>query len=183
MSGGGVKLRDVGKLADAGAAFDFEVPLSELPGLPPGVGTADGRGVRVKVRFGREQGFARADVSLQAQLRLVCQRCMQPMSLAVHTDSPVLIIESEREADDAVPGWETFLAPEGRLSLEALAAEELMLALPIVPLHGQGETCVAEQPNAEAPERAVSEQEAAGTTRPFADLRALLQERRKTPDK
>ena len=49
----------------------------------------------------------------------------------------MLLVGSEREAEEAPVGWETYLAPEGRLSLAALVAEELLLALPIVPLHSR----------------------------------------------
>jgi len=180
MSGGGLKLRDVGKLADSRAVFEFETPVSALPGLPPEFKSDGDPLVRVQVCFGREQALARAEIRLEAQLQLICQRCMQRMPLPVRTDSRVLVVESEREADEVPTGWETYLAPEGRLSLEALAAEELLLALPIVPLHEAGEACVNEQPVPETPPAHAAG--AGNTTRPFADLRELLQVRGKGPE-
>ena len=184
MSGGGLKLRDVSKLADSRSAFEFEVPVSALPGLPPEFMHDGSSRMQVAVRFGREQGLARADLNLEGQLQTVCQRCMQRMTLPVHAQTSVLVVASESEADSAPPGWETFLAPEGRLSLEALAAEELLLALPIVPLHAAAEECAGtQQPETVA---AATEDPAAGdsgsTTRPFADLRELLKSRKGTPD-
>jgi uncharacterized protein len=179
MLGGALNLRDVRKLADTRAAFDFEVPVAKLPGLPPDLGAGDGQ-VKVKVRFAREQGFAIADVSLSARLQVTCQRCMAPMPLAVQAHSPVLVVESEREAEDAPVGYETFLAPEGRLSLEALAAEELLLALPIVPLHEADAVCAAAESVARATHAAPVAEETA-TARPFADLKALLERGGKAP--
>jgi uncharacterized protein len=181
MPGGALKLRDVKKLAETRAAFEFEMPVAELPGLPPELLAGDGR-VQVKLRFSREQGFAMADVQLQARLQVICQRCMAPMPLAVETNSPVLVVETEREAEEAPAGWETFLAPEGRLSLEALAAEELLLAVPIVPLHGADSTCAPAEAAANpaaAPHAGRAEEIA--TARPFADLRALLERGGKAP--
>ena len=64
MSGGALKLRDVRKLADTRAELDLEYSVAELPGMPPEVGGSDGR-VHAQLRFGREQGFAIADVSLR----------------------------------------------------------------------------------------------------------------------
>ena len=181
MSGGALKLRDVRKLADTRAAFDFEVRVAELPGLPPDLGARDGQ-LKVQVRFGREQGFAIADVSLSARLQVTCQRCMAPMPLTVQAHSPVLVVESEREAEDAPVGWETFLAPEGRLSLEALAAEELLLALPIVPLHEAAAACAQLESVARAARSApAAVEEASATARPFADLKALLERGGKAP--
>lgn len=173
MSGGALKLRDVRKLADSRAEFEFEIPVDKLPDISPEFGSGDGQ-VRAQVRFGREQGFAVADVELSARLQVICQRCMAPMPLLLEAHSPVLVVESEREADEAPAGWETFLAPEGRLSLAGLVAEELRLAVPIVPVHGDSATCSAAATRAEAPDEAA---EAGAMTRPFAELRALLGQR------
>jgi uncharacterized protein len=177
MSGGALKLRDVRKLADSRAAFEFEIPVAELPDMPPEFGAGDGQ-VQAQLRFGREQGFAVADVELRGQLQLICQRCMAPMQLTVEARSPVLVVETEREAEEAPAGWETFLAPEGRLSLAALVAEEVLLAIPIVPLHDAGLGCAAATPDASvatpAGSKAAAVEEGA-TVRPFADLKALLE--------
>jgi uncharacterized protein len=192
MSGGASKLRDVRKLADSRAVFELDIPLVQLPNVPPEFSSGGGT-VRAHLSFGREQGFALAQVALDAQLSVNCQRCLSPMQLTVHTSSPVLIVESELEAEQAPAGWETFLAPEGRVDFEALVAEELLLALPIVPLHEQAGECaalmsadlatVAASGGAHAASAAGSGAAAASgaaasepaTTRPFADLRSLLE--------
>jgi uncharacterized protein len=178
MPGGASKLRDVRKLADARATLDLEIPVAELPGLPGELISGSGN-VHAHLQFGREQGFMVAQVALRAQLELICQRCMGPMPMPIETSSPVLLIESEADAEAAPVEWETYLAAEGRLSLAALAAEELLLALPVVPLHADSSACEAaagralQARNAEA----VSQPQSAdgqATARPFADLRALL---------
>ncbi len=173
MSGGASKLRDVRRLAEARAEFEFDWDAAQLPGLPSELCVGDGR-VHARLRFGREQGFAVADVQLNARLEVVCQRCMEPMQLELQTHSPVLLVESEREAEEAPAGWETFLAPEGRLDFRGLVAEELLLAVPIVPLHPVGSQCAAAPAGSgkDATER--PEPIAEATVRPFADLRALL---------
>ena len=178
MPGGASKLRDVRKLADARATLDLEIPVAELPGLPGELIYGAGF-VHAHLQFGREQGFMVAQVALRAQLELICQRCMGPMPMPIETSSPVLLIESEADAEAAPVEWETYLAAEGRLSLAALAAEELLLALPVVPLHADSSACDAaagralQARNAAAvsPSQGTEEQ---ATVRPFADLRALL---------
>jgi uncharacterized protein len=178
MPGGASKLRDVRKLADARATIDLDIPVAELPGLPVELicGSAQ---VHAHLQFGREQGFMVAQVGLRAQLKLVCQRCMGPMPMPIETSSPVLLIESEAEAEAAPVEWETYLAADGRLSLAALAAEELLLALPVVPLHADSGACeasagrplAARDAEPAAPTQGASAQ---AMVRPFADLRALL---------
>jgi uncharacterized protein len=180
MPGGALKLRDVRKLAESRAAFEFEMPVSELPGLPLELQAGDGR-VQVKVRFGSEQGFAIAEIQLGARLQMICQRCMGPMPLEIDTSTTVVVVESEHDAEQAPAGWETFLAPEGRLSLAALTAEELLLAVPIVPLHGADSACL---PVPMAADSAMAAQirplQDIATARPFADLRTLLERGGKT---
>jgi uncharacterized protein len=177
MPGGAQKLRDVRKLADARATLDLDIPVAELPGLPGELISGGGQ-VHARVQFGREQGFMVAQVALQGQLELICQRCMGLMPMPIATSSPVLLIESAADAEAAPVEWETYLAAEGRLSLAALAAEELLLALPVVPLHADSSACEASAgpaPVARNAEPAAQRAPAAeATVRPFADLRALL---------
>jgi uncharacterized protein len=171
MPGGASKLRDVRKLSDARAILELDIPLAELPGLPVEL-ILGGGALHVQVQFGREQGFMVAQVAMRGELRLACQRCMGAMTWHVDVKSPVLLIESELEAEGAPTTWETYLAADGRLSIAALAAEELLLALPIVPLHADGNECEGDKPAA-TPSASGIEQV---TVRPFADLRALLEQ-------
>jgi uncharacterized protein len=169
MPGGASKPRDFNKLSDAGAVLDLDVPLREMSALPAEL-IAEGGHLRAEVRFGREQGRAVAHVGLEGELQLICQRCMQPMRWPVKTQSPVALIEAESQADGTPEDWETFLAADGRVSVAALAGEELLLALPIVPLHADAAECgVSVQSEEEPPAPA-------DTARPFADLRTLLEQ-------
>jgi uncharacterized protein len=187
------KLRDVRKLADSRAVFDLDVALNELTDFPADL-VAAGGSVHAHIVFGREQGYAIARLELQASLQMTCQRCLAPMPVRVETSSPVLIVESEQEAEGAPAGWETFLAPEGRFVFEALIAEELLLALPIVPSHAEAAQCVpttlyagdagANAGSADVAANRVSPPAAqAPTVRPFADLRALLDRSTKSGDR
>ena len=123
-----------------------------------------------KVRFGNEQGSRVAHVGLDGELQLICQRCLQPMRWPVKTQSPVMLIEAESQADGLPDDRETFLAADGRVSVAALAGEELLLALPIVPLHADIAECGVGAPPVGEPPSGVE------SGRPFADLRALLEQ-------
>jgi uncharacterized protein len=183
MPDGASKLRDVNQLSDQGAAFDYELAVAQLPGFPlhlnAGAGAGAGAGsVRARVRFGREHGWPSARVELDAEVELLCQRCMRAMRIRLGTDSTVLFADSEQAGESAPEGSETFLAPEGRISLAALIGEELLLALPIVPRHESGAHCEAAEPPASIEVAAASPP----VTRPFADLRALLDRGAKQKD-
>jgi uncharacterized protein len=161
MLSGWSKLRDVRKLADRRAALEFEISVAELPGMPPELAASDAR-VQVQLHFRREQGVNLADVALRGVVPLTCQRCLRPMSLPLDLKSTVAVLDSEADADAVPAGWETCLAEDGQVSPAALAAEELLLALPIVALHA--EDCI---PGAQLGA-------AASVERPFAGLRALM---------
>ncbi|MBS0388900.1 MAG: DUF177 domain-containing protein [Proteobacteria bacterium] len=165
MPNGWSKPRDLAKLADTGARFEFEIPLGDLPGIPAEFSLADGP-VRVWMQFGRERGVCVADVKVQAVLNPQCQRCMRPMRLEIESASHVAVVDSEAQAANVAEETETFLAADGHGTLAALAAEELLLSLPLVPRHAAGERCL--EAGAEVGE----------TQRPFADLRALLEKGR-----
>ncbi len=168
MPGGWSRPRDIRQLADSRAQFEFDIPVAELPGISAELSAA--APVHVRLGFGRDQGQCVAHVALRASVELICQRCMQPLAIELDTDSRVAVVASEAEAEAVPQGWETYLAEEGMLGIPALLAEEVLLALPIVPLHAQ-QQCSAPAPPAAAP----APQPAEAKTRPFADLKALLE--------
>jgi uncharacterized protein len=168
MPGGWLKQQDVARLADAQAEFDALVPLAELS-VPAEV-TATPEPLHAQVRFGREQSLPVASVSVRGSVGLICQRCLQPMTQQVDASARLALIEREEEAVDVPEDLEIFLAPEGRVSVAALVSEELLLALPLAPRHGEDEDCEVGAVVEEA-------SEATETQRPFADLRELLKDR------
>jgi uncharacterized protein len=158
---------EVDRLADSGAHVDFAVPLAELSGLRSlraGVaGSVQGR-----AQFAREQGMPVADLTFSGTVILQCQRCLQPMERLLERVSRIALIASEEEAARVPSEREPVLAAGGRISIAELLAEELLLLLPIVPLHEDRGRCGREP--------AAAEQVAPGgeTHRPFANLADLL---------
>ena len=148
------------RLADGGAEVDFAVPLAQLPGLAGVAGSAAGR-----ARFARAQGLAVAELTVRGAATLECQRCMQPMSVPIDTVVKVALIGSEADVARVPAELEPVLAPGGRISIGELITEELLLTLPIVALHGEGELCAAQT---------TAPGQAQDTHKPFARLADLL---------
>jgi len=157
---------DVERLADESAGVDFAVPLEELAALrsegAPVSGTVSGR-----VQFSREQGRAVAELRFSGTATLECQRCMQPMERALEVKSRVALIAAEADAPRVPADLDPVLAEGGRISIGKLVTEEVLLALPIVPLHEPGEACAAA---AEVP----AQEQGSETHKPFARLAELL---------
>ena len=162
------KLLDIDPLADGQADIDFAIPLAEFPRLSPQLAHTKGD-VRGAVHFSRKAGFPVADVEVQGSLELTCQRCFGSLSVPIDQQERVAMVADAAEADRVPAGLETILAPDHRISIRDLVEEELLLAIPIVPLH-EPEECEAE-PAAELLE---GETPAEEVQRPFERLGELL---------
>jgi uncharacterized protein len=160
------KLEDIDPLADGRVSIDFDIPLSAFPRLAPQLAGTAGS-ARGRVRFSRASGLPTADVQVAADVGLTCQRCLAPLAWHVDSHASTAMIADAAEADRAPADLETILAPEHRLSIRDLVEEELLLSLPIVPLHAQAE-CAA------AAAQAMPAEPAAQGQRPFAQLDELL---------
>lgn len=160
---------EVDRLARGEAEIDFDVPLAELPRLKariPGIGGS----VHGAARFGRQSDFAVAELSLTGKATLQCQRCMQAMELPIESTTHVALILAEADAAEVPEELEPVLARSGSISAGELVEEELLLALPIVPLHEELREC-AVPPTAPLVSAAAAEHV---TQRPFAGLAELL---------
>ena len=157
---------EVDRLADSGAELDCAVPLAELPGLSA-LRAGLGGTVQAHARFAREQGTAAVELRLTGSASLECQRCLRPLELSLESVTRIALISSETDAGRVPEDLEPVLAAGGRISMGELITEELLLSLPIVPLHA-GEACASAAPPAE-------QAAATGEThRPFAGLGELL---------
>lgn len=98
-------------------------------------------------------------VEVDGRIRLTCQRCMQPLDLALAPRAKFEWAKSEAALDgDEDDEWD-LLPPAARFDLLPLVEDELLLALPYAPMH---EFC--------SPTAATS---AGEKVRPFAALAAL----------
>lgn len=173
MPDDGSKLCSVAVLADDRRQVELAIPLDHFERITDYVANRAGM-VTSSIGLSREEGRVIAEVTLATHLNVLCQRCLQPMSLPVQSSSRVALLESEAAASEVPPELETALAPEGRMRLADLVEEELLLALPAAPRHpGQ---CPGEpQPVPEEAPEIISET----TQRPFAALGELLSRRTK----
>jgi uncharacterized protein len=158
---------DVDRLADRQAEIAFEIPLDQMPRVRERFASAGGK-VRGVARFRREAGFRVADLEMSGSAQLVCQRCLEPMRVPIEGSAHVALIVSQREADGVPAEFETVHVPENRVRVRDLVEEELLLTLPISPLHAEECGVGTEQPEAQA-EAPVQE-----TQRPFEQLGELL---------
>jgi uncharacterized protein len=158
---------DVWELARRGAMVEGELAVAAAPRLAAQLADADGSLHYSLVGLVDARGRPAASLSLQGRVRARCDRCGQPVEVAIVEQAQFFFVSDEAELaalpiDDAPD--EPLLGSK-RFDLQALVEEQAILALPISPRH---ETC-------SAPEGAndfdVDADE--GRQRPFGALEAL----------
>jgi uncharacterized protein len=161
-------LVDAGVHARAESWISRRFPAAELPrlseaGLPPE------SQVEAWFQFALFDGRPVIDGAVCGQLELVCQRCMQPVMVEV--DEPLKLMVVHAELDGEPGGYEPVVSDPARLDLRWLVEEQMLLALPLVPMH-EGEDCASA---GMLRDTTPQQDEAAGETqRPFRDLRNML---------
>jgi uncharacterized protein len=113
--------------------------------------------------------------SLRTKVRVSCQRCMEALELDLVCELSLLVLASEAEVkalqrEDAVLDT-LVMDPEQGLDVLAVIEDELLLSLPLVPLH-EAANC-SEALNAYQRQRAVEERAAGPVQHPFAVLATL----------
>jgi len=162
---------DVDRLSEAD--IDFAVPLAELPRLRAQLVGVAGE-VHGHVHFRRAAGVVVAELTLSGTARLVCQRCLETMEVGVEAAAEVGLVATEADVSRVPEELEPMLAPEGRTTIGELVEEELLLTLPIVPLHADTDDGVCVVAPA-APLVTTGRKEE--TQRPFEQLAELLKRR------
>jgi uncharacterized protein len=109
---------------------------------------------------------------VKADLKLECQRCMQPVVISVASDMDVVVVEGYEEAKLLADDIEPLLAGEQRIRLNEIVEDELLLALPQVPMHQKDECKAAYENYAGSVEQAANEAEE-NKANPFAVLKDL----------
>jgi uncharacterized metal-binding protein YceD (DUF177 family) len=165
---------DCARLADDAAVLERTYSLEELPRLRDLL--ADTRGsLRVKFAFEKfAAGRIGATVAIEADPRLVCQRCLQGFEFPA-----AALSEVEFTADEIAAGIEStremYAMQAGTVSLRDLAEEELLLALPAAPACAMPQDCGRAPVFAGGAELADAQAE---RSRPFAGLQEMLKKTR-----
>jgi uncharacterized protein len=169
-------------LAARGATLDRDFRLADLSRLSDWAVDQQAR-AHLTARFHLIESRVGIAGRVTANLRLVCQRCLAPVETPVDDEFHVVLVSSENEMDQLPEQQDAMIANATQLELGWLLEEQLLLAMPLVPLHANSTECVQDSTNVEASDLLKSgELQSAGsleTQRPFADLRELLNQRPK----
>ncbi|MBS0557436.1 MAG: DUF177 domain-containing protein [Proteobacteria bacterium] len=121
-------------MVQAQRSFQGSLPLASLPRLRGSLAAADGA-VDFDLEFGKDEiGVAHLRVRADVALPLTCQRTLEVFRLPVHVDSRLGLIAQEADEAALPGGYEPLLTADGALRLADVIEDELILALPVVPV-------------------------------------------------
>ena len=132
---------DAWRMVGAQRRFDGRVALADMTRLRGLVADAEGE-CGYSLEFGRDEilRVSYVELTIDTALPLTCQRSMQRFLLPVHVVQRLGLIRDEDEESSLPEGYEAWLVPEdGQLSPLELVEDELVLAVPVVPLSPDGE--------------------------------------------
>ena len=122
-----------------------------------------------------EQGSRWLSGKIEALIETSCERCLEPMQLALSAEVRMQIVTGTSSAD--VDEQAEVLLVDGPVSLDELVENELILAMPMIPMHPIDQCPAAAllgTPASEGADKPMTEAEPS----PFAKLAELKRDKR-----
>lgn len=157
-----------------GGRLSGSLPLARLSRLAGLLSDREGR-VEVELSFARDsKGRATLRGRVSGDLHLICQRCLGTLVLPVEGVPALVLVARLGEAEGLENSVEPLVVGEGPLVVADVVEDELILAIPQVPMHPIG-SCQA----GVAPIPAAGDGGAGPRASPFAVLEGLRDRRKK----
>ena len=158
--------------ASRGIEVEGDVLVTRMPRLRAVVACAEEPAYATLRCWKDEQHRYIVDVKVQMTVALECQRCLSHCELKLATKSSLCVLWNEDSIKELPSGYDPLIA--GDVSdIHVLVEEELLLALPAVPMHDVGDCEDVSRAFGESTMDVVEDKES-----PFEALSALL----RTPD-
>lgn len=125
---------DIARQVQAQFTYKGSLPLASMRRLLGSLASSEGE-VRYKVAFGKDDfGISWLELIVEAGLPLVCQRTLETFMYPVSIDQRLGLIADEADETGLPEGYEPLLVPDGHLAIADVIEDELILALPVVPM-------------------------------------------------
>lgn len=160
------------RLCALGKVYKGRLALADLPRLSPLLTSSEGEAAFTLAFDKDAERRPVVSVSVEARLRLRCQRCMQEMVLPVTASSRLCVVTGPDEAERLPDELDPLLIEEDRVALRSLVEDELILAVPPAPLHPASE-CEIKLDDWRQDARSDTESAARTRENPFAALASL----------
>ena len=127
--------------AEAGRLLRGSIAISSLGRLVPAL-MSDAGELQVEMELGKDQDGTRyLNGSIRGEVVLKCERCLDEMTLPLDLTCRLGLVSGEAAAN-ALPEWyEPLVVTAEPVHIADVIADEVLLALPIVPTHKDGLDC------------------------------------------
>ncbi|MCL6711510.1 YceD family protein [Pseudomonas sp. R2.Fl] len=156
---------DAWRMVAARRSFEGRLPLSSMKRLQGLLNDTDGE-ARYTIEFDQDAlRVPYVELRIEAQLPLVCQRSLQRFLLPVSLVQRLGLVRDEADEAALPPDYEALLVPEdGMLHPADLVEDELVLAVPVVPVNPESDAVERDWP---------AQEEELAKANPFAALASL----------
>ena len=170
---------DPWQLANNSEQLEGEITLALMPRLTQSLYCNDGL-VKLSLAGGIDDQATRFLTGhIETSVKLICQRCLQPFGLSLAEDFQLGLVFSEDQVANLPKQYDPLLVAE-ELQLSELIEDELLLALPIAPMHLEQTECKVDDHSSTAQTQAEGKtsgvDNGAGANNPFAILSTLLKD-------
>ena len=134
------KLYEPYRLADKNVSFEGAVALVSFERFTKLLESSEGE-ISVKLHFFvDEEGNRLLEGNAQGSVKLICQRCLEPMDYDIEADFNISFAFHEEMARSMTGRFDpVVLSPDKRVSLVELIEDDLLLSLPMFSNHSDGE--------------------------------------------
>jgi uncharacterized protein len=164
---------DPWRAAERGRRLEGTIALAELPRVVNLLIHPEG-GVRFELEFFRDDKHrpcVRGRVTATIELR--CQRCLGPLALQVDAALLLALVKGFDEAERLPDEYDPLIVEDDRIRPLDLVEDELILALPQVPVHAPHEACAEGTMQQALTDAPVAEPEGEEADNPFQVLAQL----------
>ena len=168
MKAASSRLMDPYKAASQELEFDLSImPDAELPRFAKAVERAEE--VKVLLRFfWDQQRRCRVEGKLETRAGLRCERCLEIYEVTLQPQVDACVVWSEEQATNLSSELDPWLGDNERIDLARMIEDELLLAIPLMPVHEINECQGRSSWSTAGPE------ETEERHNPFADLASLM---------
>ena len=127
------------RLAKSGQSLSGRIPVAKMSRLCENLSETS-TDVEVQLHFGTDElGNACMRGEVNAELELICQRCLETFNLALELSLKLGLVTTDQEAEELDRGYDALVVSGEPASLVDIVEDELLLALPAIPMHPRHE--------------------------------------------
>ncbi len=154
--------------AGAGRVLRGSLQLAQLERVVPVLASSEGE-LQVMFELGKDPaGIHYLAGSIQGEVVLNCQRCLEPVATQLDVKLRLGLVRDETAAAGLPEKYEPLVVTSEPASTADIVSDEVLLALPLVPMHVEDSRCLDFTKDYQLPESELREN-------PFAVLAGLKQ--------